>query len=456
MAQKKSYSRYFIILQEDEKGYSLASDKIASGYAKLETKSDKCKISYYVQNLKKDKTPYYMILICNKKDVKKMINIGEMNIDDYGRADISYEYAVDNVCDSGIPMDRISGAAIVRILDNNIIAVMSGFASMEIPDWKSFQIINHKTKKAEVPEPRNDEKIEVNKKHDKKSKKVEAKETAEPKVTNEKENKSIFDKYEQNIEMEKKAVQTSKEQRTKDKVKADKQKNDILNIEHNVEDAVKNIKEDTIEKKKKVQEEQVKEEVSVKDKASSLENQKDEVEVNRIKSDSTMPEKDKLEKDKEEIYIDNSSTKLDENYRIENENSKDNFFESLVHEFNEIPNLNKELKRCRWYRVPVVPMDNMKSMSGSNKYEFIYHPMAPYYSYVEKYKHFLVGYKYDKNENIKYLIYGIPGEKSKEAQPYGGRSGFVTWISGKDKDDLGYWLMFYDFKTGIIQIPVKK
>ena len=71
MTQKKSYSRYFIILQEDEKGYSLASDKVASGYAKLELKNDKCKISYYVQNLKKEMTPYYMMLVCNKKDVKR-------------------------------------------------------------------------------------------------------------------------------------------------------------------------------------------------------------------------------------------------------------------------------------------------------------------------------------------------------------------------------------------------
>lgn len=67
LTQKKSYSRYFIILQEDEKGYSQASDKMSSGYAKIEIKNDKCKISYYVQNLKKDSSPYYMILICAKK-----------------------------------------------------------------------------------------------------------------------------------------------------------------------------------------------------------------------------------------------------------------------------------------------------------------------------------------------------------------------------------------------------
>lgn len=440
LAQKKSYSRYFIILQEDEKGYSLASDKIASGYAKLETKNDKCKISYYVQNLKKDKTPYYMILICNKKDVKKIVNIGEMNIDDYGRADVSYEYPVNNVCDTGIPMDRISGAAIVRILDNNIIAVMSGFASMEIPDWKSFEIINYKRKKVDISENEN-EKFEANSKNDKKDKKVKFKESDES------ENKSIFDKYEQTIEMEKKTAQISKEKYAEDKIEDNNEKNNILNEEHSVENNIKDNIGNNVQKKEEEKKE-IKEEVD----------NKIESELNRIKTDSSDQEKNKQNKEdvkqnKEDIYIDSSSVKLDENYRTQNDDLKDDFFKSLVQEFNEIPNLNSELKRCKWYEVPI---ENMKNVDNSNKYRFIYYPMSPYYNYIDKYKHFLIGYKYDKNENVKYMIYGIPGEKSKEAQPYGGRSGFVTWISGKDKNELGYWLMFYDFRTGIIQIPVKK
>ncbi len=169
MAQKKNYSRYFIILEEDEKGYSLGVDKSASGYVKLENKNGKCKISYYVQNIKKQSSPYHMVLICNKKGSKDIIKIGEMNIDEYGRADICYEYPVDNIGNCGINADKISGAAIVKFLDSNIISVMSGFSTTDIPAWKSFSIIESKERKKED-------------------------------IKEEKVNKTIFDKYEETIE----------------------------------------------------------------------------------------------------------------------------------------------------------------------------------------------------------------------------------------------------------------
>lgn len=151
MAQKKGYSRYFIILQEEEKGFSLSNDKLPSGYVKLELKNEKCKVSYYVQNLKKGSSPYYMVLICNKKEIKKIIKLGEMEIDEHGRTDISFEYPYDNIADTSVPMDKVSGAAVIKILDENIISVMSGFSSTEIPDWKTYELLRTEIKK-EMPE----------------------------------------------------------------------------------------------------------------------------------------------------------------------------------------------------------------------------------------------------------------------------------------------------------------
>ncbi|HAG42532.1 MAG TPA: hypothetical protein DCL31_03005, partial [Clostridium sp.] len=120
MTPKKSYSRFFIILQEDEKGYSLDQDKAPSGYAKLEMKNNKCKLSYYVQNVNKQKGPCHMVLICDKKDTKKIMKIAKMNIDDYGRADVTYEYDMNNIANSGIGADKIAGAAIVKFDDSKI------------------------------------------------------------------------------------------------------------------------------------------------------------------------------------------------------------------------------------------------------------------------------------------------------------------------------------------------
>ena len=141
MTTKKSYSRYFIILQEEEKGYSLASDKLPSGYAKIEIKNDKCKISYYVQNLKKELEPYHMILICSKKDVKKIIKLGNLNIDDNGRTEINMEFDSEDIDGSKISIEKVVGASIVKISENNLIPVMQGFITTEnLVEWKKYEI----------------------------------------------------------------------------------------------------------------------------------------------------------------------------------------------------------------------------------------------------------------------------------------------------------------------------
>ncbi|MHC6181347.1 DUF7922 domain-containing protein [Clostridium sp. JNZ X4-2] len=462
MAQKKSYSRYFIILQEDEKGYSLASDKIASGYAKLEMKNEKCKISYYVQNLKKEKTPYYMILICNKKDIKNIIKIGEMNIDDYGRADVCYEYPMNDVAGSGISMDKVSGAAIVRMMDNNILSVMSGFASTEIPEWKTFRILEDRSKSLKEKENKNAEEIK----------------TVKPEKV---EDKSIFDKYEESIERVKASRENVKEDEKDTKEvhldgKEEKSGN-VVQVEDSGEKKVLEKSDDEKDMDKETSRDD-----KEKDKAEKNKAEKDNTEViedifeSKIKKDLEMEDAEEYEIPKEDnsssIYVDDSITEAYEKAELNRhkyKNKKDiseladypkgpegDFFNNLMNGFKETKNISKELKRCKWYNVPVNSMEDMYNMNDYNKYALIYYPMIGYYPYIKKHCQYLTGYKCDKRGKVKYLIYGILGTKDKRDQPYGGKSGFVTWISLKDKNKTGYWLMFYDFKTNTVIIPVRK
>lgn len=423
MAQKKSYSRYFIILQEDEKGYSLASDKVASGYAKLELKNDKCKISYYVQNLKKEVAPYYMVLICNKKDVKKIIKIGEMNIDDYGRADICYEYPVGNVAGSGISMDKVSGAAIVRVLSGNIVPVMSGFASTEIPQWKSFEMIEDKDRGIEEEE------------------KVINKESAEE--------KSIFDKYEESIERVK--------EEEKEALDVPEEQDDLQQIRNAVikdENIVEATEEDGEEESPRIPEE---EKVS----EPSVEEERESEPVPLLgEENQDRDDQESIEEDNKNEQSDETSDSEADEYRNDEEDyprgGTAKFFKGLVKDFDELPGICREIKRCRWYKVPISCKEDMQDMRDHDRHRIIYYPMQSYFQYIKKYGHCLIGYKCDKSGEVKYLIYGVPGLKDVKEQPFGGRSGFVTWVPVDKDETFGYWLMFYDFKTSTILIPVKK
>lgn len=391
LAQKKSYSRYFIILQEDEKGYALGSDKLPSGYAKLEIKNDKCKISYYVQNLKKESAPYFMVLICNKKDIKKIIRIGELNIDEHGRTEVSYEYPVENVANCGIGVDKIVGAAIVRFMNSNLISVMSGFTTTEIPEWKSFEVNEDENKKLDVEIAERTQVNPIN--------------LEEPRA-------NVFEEYEMKIEEE---VKKTEEEHPRD-------------LEEEIEDIeLIPVNQEEIEEDSQIDEDE----------------NKYVLNEDEYYNDEDLRHKKKHEEHEEDYYTESMGT----------------FFKNLVLDFEELKDHFHEIKRCKWYKIPVSRPEDMHISHDYNKHTVIFYPMLNYYPYIGKHKHFIFGYKFDKENKMKYLVYGVPGRRARMDQPFGGKSGFVTWIPlvpGEEEDhNLGYWLMFYDFNNSTIVIPVK-
>ncbi|MBU5592128.1 hypothetical protein KQI89_10185 [Clostridium sp. MSJ-4] len=499
MAHKKSYSRYFVILQEDEKGCALASDKQPSGYAKIEVKNEKLKISYYVQNLKRQDNPYYMGLICNKKGVNKLINIGVLNIDDNGRADVSYEFNVDSIGETGIAGDKIGGAAIFkRSKDDNIIP-MSGFLSTDKPkDWKSYPVEEVKVGKDEPESNRKDE-IEDNKDVEKDKATISEDILQDLKVTNkdkvrteealeEKHKDKLEDipvKKEENIEQikqhgkkirnyEEKTIEDvsikdtegkqnkdTNEVKFEDKnIKVDVAKADFEDKEkpeHRVdyeydfeeyEDNIEKIKQDkeeliedrinTLDNINKYEEEQVREEIENNSEVILEEGDQEELQQERNKKKCKSEQEDKHNED--------------EGYSL---GAMGEFFEGIVEGFEELDNLSDQIRYCRWYKVPIKSLDDLFNSSNYGRYTVIYYPMINYYPYIKKYGHYVIGYKFDRDRRLKYIVYAIPGTKDRREQPYGGKTGFVTWIPIRRNSNMGYWLMFYDFRNSITVVPMK-
>jgi len=130
------------------------------------------------------------------------------------------------------------------------------------------------------------------------------------------------------------------------------------------------------------------------------------------------------------------------------------YFEGLAKDFEPYNGSLADINYCKLYKINVNNIEDLSDESNYNQYTLAYYPMLNYYPYISKARHFLLGYKCNRNGEMQYIVYAIPGSKEKNDQPYGGRTGFVTWTSD-NKNGRGYWLMFYDFKKSSIVIPTK-
>ena len=391
MASNNRLYRNFVILQEDERGYANSEDKTLSGYSKIEAKGDKCKISFYAQNLKKDNDKYYMVLICSKKDIKQIVNLGPLEVTDKGKGEVTKEFNVSNIAGLNLDFDKISGAAIVKMNNDSPIFVMCGFLNGQQPtdNWKGYTIVKTRDVRSTKSNIIKDSKKEI-KKNDSKKRKVkeeslsenEAKEEEKPIIEN-----PIRDEVEVKIEPE----ETKKEF-------AESEESEI--IEEN-------------EPKENLR--------------GKFQDYEDEIEANK--------------------EFDPINGKI--------RGSIGEYFESIVDGFERDTDSIDELKYTKWYKVPVHDLREMCNMNNYNKYTLAYYPMLNYYPYIKKYGFFMIGYKCDSKGNLKHIIYGVPGKKDKDEQPYDGRTGFVTWVSIKNNANNGYWLMFYDFKNSTVVVPMK-
>ena len=399
MASNNRLYRNFVILQEDERGYSNSSDKTLSGYSKIEAKGDKCKISFYAQNLKKDNDNYYMMIICCKKDMKQIVNLGPIEVTDTGKAEATKEYNVSNIGGLDIQFDKISGTAIAKVKDGIPVFVMCGFLNGQQPseNWKNYTVIKAKEVRARA--------------------------------------------------IEKVAEKEHKKEPRKPEIKMEKPKDKA--IENTVVEA-EIVEEPIVEKTERVEEEDSKEvikvesEVEVEAEVESLKEAKEKYFRRENLRGKFEDYEDEIEASKE---FDPVSSKI--------RGSIGEYFESIVEGFDRDYDSIDELKYTKWYKIPVHDLHEMCNMSNYNKYTLAYYPMLNYYPYIKKYGYFMLGYKCDSQGNLKHIIYAIPGKKDKDEQPYDGRTGFVTWVnlSGKDKD--GCWLMFYDFKNSTVVVPMK-
>lgn len=378
MSQNSKLYRNFIILNEDQSGYSISKEKVLSGYAKIQARGDSCKISFYAQNLREDKK-YCMMLVTGNRDNSVIINLGNFDVVQGGKGEATREFNSSNVGGDNIGYDKIIGTAIVDVEDGSPTFVMYGFINGKEPteNWKGYRVVKSREEtKDELHKDVEEMRVKQNelprgqlKKSDKKKEKI--KEFVQERK------ESTVHINEEDIECEKNIIDKEVEEN-----KEDVAKRNFADYEKNIEDTRDGSSDFTIR------------------------------------------------------------------------GSVGEYFEGIAEGFIPYRDGLKEIKYCKWYKVDVKDLYEMCNMSNYNKYTVAYYPMLNYYPYIKKHGHFMLGYKCDKEGNLKYIVYGIPGKKDKDDQPYEGKTGFVTWVKDKD-DDLGFWLMFYDYKNSTIVVPMQ-
>lgn len=579
LAHNKLY-RNFIILQEDERGYSHSNDKALSGYAKVEAKGDKCKVSFYAQNLRQEDN-YSMVLICCKRDLKQLIDLGPLEINGVGKGDTSKDYYVNNIAGLGISYEKISGAAICRAKDNETEFIMHGFMNGEdsTDNWRKFKIVkvdakkyinklDEEPKKNDIPNLDIHDKSTISKANNVETKNLETKVVKTSKLENvlaerkkdEKENIKVEALNDNNLKVEDKQQNRIPENiaeninvldEDRSKCKEAKKFDSNYNIGE-TKKCGKCEKNESIEEIKKCDKHEMSENIeeAINKIAKKLDTYEGiiDLRINNIHEDVIIHgfikdkkscdckwKKFKVEKkcrnENEDLNnIQSNSRRIEENFNLDksNENYRTHridrldivdfdeyendiqkagtgsmgqtsignmdqtntgnigqtstqtvvepstsnmqqpvpsqefnisgevgqYFEKLAESFEPYMGNLTDINYCKLYKINVNSIEDLSDESNYNQYTLAYYPMLNYYPYISKEGYFLLGYKCNGNGEMKYIVYAIPGSKDKSDQPYGGRTGFVTWTSD-NKDGRGYWLMFYDFKNSSIVIPTK-
>ena len=487
-----------------KKNFGISADKIPNGYVKLEIKNAKCKICFYVQNLKPIAEDYKMLLLSGDKTDGKIIDLGKAKIDNNGKCEINIEKSMDSLASIGISMDKIIGAAIGTVDSNKLDGVMCGFSIKDVPkDWTEYKIVkDHNEDNIKEKEYK---KVEEYKEYKpvKKVEKIEELEECKPEEKLEK-----IEKLEEYTPVEKLKECKSEEKTNfynKDKEvycddrKHEKQQeesyytDDMTNPQNNMQALNKGQSastNDIINPQNSLQE--LEEEETQEEKAGigSETNQAMGTGSNKGSSNTMNSNMNNMGNmsnvDNNMNYMDNMNSSMNNMGNNMNNNMKSNaidfdgyeqnikgnlkesffrgasgeFFEYLVSGLEEVKDVMPEIKKCKWYKIRVKTLDDLYYITDYRKYSMIYYPMVNNYPYICKYGHYLFGYKLDENNNLKYMLYAVPGTKHPYDQPYGGKTGYVMWLpmeKGKEGEkDPGYWVMFYDFKDATVCVPAKK
>lgn len=163
----RKYDKVFIMMKQETYGYSDGQKQIA-GNVSIEIRNGKGKLSVYVQGLRQlSKGIYKIYLICAKTGIAQGIAACMMEVDGKGQGNSRWEFDVDSVGGSNIPIEEFNVVAVLAEepgteANSIIVAPLVGYRDNKINwkdyfvKWKPQEIDKKEEKKQEKEKPDQD------------------------------------------------------------------------------------------------------------------------------------------------------------------------------------------------------------------------------------------------------------------------------------------------------------
>ncbi len=392
------FLRKFIIMSKQ-------SSKDVKGHARLEVRGAKGRMSFSLEGVQfRDDVIYELLSLTNEKSGFKQVILGKVDVNNNGKGRLELAFNPNEVGQSKVPISDLNILLLSEksTLQNEDKVILGGYIHQD--DNSISKSLKH------IKELQKVKKVEN---------KVEIKEEYIEKIDNEIENeKEIEDST--NLKDIESTKEIDKIEKIKEKSIKIEQKPDFKSSVNSRTNIFKNVNQD-------------REEVSeVKEFSNKQENEE-------IIAKETL-EKELHSKD----YNDHVAS-----YTLD-----------LLKFFKEIKPFKVESKSQRWWQIDY---DETNSKLGFLPY-YSYISSSPYrsnikenyatcQSQIRRYKKYLFGVAEDDGK-ITHYIYGIPGKRIKSEHPYGGSTGFVTWLEDKDVEGEGYWLSYINACTGNVVRPI--
>ena len=132
MSLDYGYKRYFIMLQEEDKGYEIIQGKTPTGYVKIELRRNVTRVTGFIQNVVANSGRYKLMIISHDKQFA--LDLGEFRVKSDGSGEICKELNSNNVQGSGLGIHQFTSALVA----SGTKVPLFGSIDREVGNWRDW------------------------------------------------------------------------------------------------------------------------------------------------------------------------------------------------------------------------------------------------------------------------------------------------------------------------------